>query len=83
LTNFSSECLCLSNSIVTSIQATPHSIDVSPKASAAFGGKNAKGRTTCPLLSEYPASLPLGREFASMLQIAQPTGIMVVQLVKT
>ena len=45
-------------------------------------GKNAKGRTTRPLFSEYPASLSLGREFAFTLQIAQPIGIMVVQLVK-
>jgi hypothetical protein len=49
----------------------------------AFGGKNAKGRTTRPLPSEYPASLLLRRDFTFTLQIAQPIGIMVVQLVKT
>jgi len=46
-------------------------------------GKNAKGRTTCPLFSEHPASSPLSRDFALTLQIALPIGTIVVQLVKT
>jgi hypothetical protein len=66
-----------------SIAATPHSASTSSKTSAAFGGRNAKGRTTRPLFSEYPASSLLRREFTFTLQIAQPIEIMVVQLVKT
>jgi hypothetical protein len=48
-----------------------------------LGGKIAKARTTRPLLSEYPASWLPDRDFTFTLQIAQPIGIIVVQLVKT
>jgi hypothetical protein len=69
-------------SIVTSIPTTLHSASISSKTAVAFGVTNAKDRTTRPLFSEYPASLSLGREFTFTSQIAQPIGIVVVQLVK-
>jgi len=49
----------------------------------AFGGRNAKGRTTCPLFSEYPASVSLSREFTFTLQIAQPIEVIGVKVVTT
>ena len=65
-----------------STATTPQSASASSKAFAAFGGKSVKDRTTRPLFSEYPASLPPGEDFTFTPQIALSIGMMVVQLVK-
>ena len=66
-----------------SIATTPRSASTSSKTSVAFAGKNAKGRTTRPSFSEYPASLLPGGDFAFKLQIALSIRALIVQFVKT